>query len=331
MLIPFLFSLMTLFATCCIEYGTLTMHHRLSTHIIVRITAYSLGTALFFFMGSHGIKNPLCYYCISIIYFMVCNYLFTESLPQKLFLFFTDWCFTTFTSSLCNWATAWIEAENLRLIVRACLYGLCFITLLPLYYAHARQYVKEMLNLFKKQNPIYALFPFLSLVLFTVLFGPLNDASTLFQFITMALFICFILFTYYLIIVHFHTIFNRLKVENNLMNAERQLILQKKYYAEVDKGVRVQKEQLHDIRHHMVALAALASEKKLDEMSRYIASLEKRFSQSNTFRYCENDVANAVLGGYIGMAKEKRIAVSVELDLPQKMGIDEYELCTLSS
>lgn len=329
MLIPFIFSLMTLFATCCIEYGTLTMRHRLSTHILVRVVAYSFGSALFFLLVGLGVKNPLWYYCISIVYFLICNFLFAENAPQKLFLFFSDWCFTTFDSSLCNWATAWIDAENLRLIARLGLYGLSFIILLPLYFTYARQYVKEMLNLFNKVNPIYSIFPVLSLILFTILFGPLNPASTVYQFLTMALFICFILFTFYLMIVHFHTIYKRLQVENHLMNAERQLILQKKYYAEVDKGVRVQKEQMHDLRHHMVALSTLASAKKLDDISRYIASLEKRFSQLNTPRYCENDIANAVLGGYIGMAEEKRITVSAELDLPQTMGIDEYELCTL--
>jgi signal transduction histidine kinase len=276
-----------------------------------------------------GVKQYFVYYFISTIYLLACHYLFTESLPQKIFLFFTDWCFTTFVSALCNWATAWISAEDLRNLIRGGLYLTSFLVLLPLYFRHGRRFVREMLGLFEKANPVYAAFPFLAFVLFTVFFGPLNTTGSLSQFITMALFICFILFTYYLFIAHFHTVFSRLQAGNSLMNAERQLGLQKKYYAEVDKNLRLQKERLHDTRHHLVALSAMASAGKIDDLGQYLSRLLEQYGSTNSDRHCENDVANAILGGYISIAREKGIAVSAELDLLQKMGIDDYELCTL--
>jgi two-component system, LytTR family, sensor histidine kinase AgrC len=329
MLVPLLFSFITLFATCTIEYSTLTMRRRLSTHILVRALAYSLGAFLYLLLRRLGVRHQYVYYFISLVYLLACDYLFSETLSQKIFLFFTDWCFTTFVSALCNWATAWIALESLRVPLRGGLYLASYFVLLPLYFRHGRRYVREMLGLFEKARPIYAAFPFLAFVLFTVFFGPLNAAESLAQFLTMALFICFILFTYYLFIAHFHTVFSRLQAENNLMNAERQLVLQKKYYAEVEKNLRAQQERLHDTRHHLVALSAMAAAGKLEDLGQYLARLLEQSGRSGAARYCENEVANAVLGGYIAIAREKGIAVSAELDLPQELGIDEYELCTL--
>ncbi|MFA6507767.1 MAG: ATP-binding protein [Treponemataceae bacterium] len=329
MLIPLFFSFITLFATSVIEYGTLTMRRSLSTHIFVRALVYTLGASVYILLNRLGVKQPFVYYLIPVIYLWACDYLFTETLPQKIFLFFTDWCFTTFVSALCNWATAWIDAEQLRLAVRIALYMMSYIVLLPVYFRYGRRYVREMLYLFDKANPVYAAFPFLAFVLFTIFFGPLVRASDFSQFLTMVLFICFILFTFYLMVAHFHTVFSRLQFDNKLMNVERLLVLQKKYYAEIDKGVRVQRERLHDTRHHLVALSTMASAGRTEALIQYLSKLLELYSHSNARRYCENDVANAVLGGYISIAEENKIAVSVELDLPQKMGIDEYELCTL--
>ncbi len=329
MFFPLLISFITLFATCCIEYSTLTMRRKLSTHILVRVAAYALGTSMYFLLRRLGVKQYFVYYFISIIYFFACHYLFTESLPQKIFLFFTDWCFTTFVSALCNWATAWISPADLRIVLRTGLYLTSFFVLLPLYFRQGRRFVREMLGLFEKANPVYAAFPFLAFVLFTVFFGPLNSTESVFQFITMALFICFILFTYYLFITYFHTVFRRLQAEGNLMNAERQLLLQKKYYAEVERNFRIQNERIHDTRHHLVALSTMASTGRIDDLGQYLSRLLEQYGGSTAARQCENEVANAILGGYISIAKEKGIAVSAELDLPQRMGMDEYELCTL--
>jgi len=329
MLLPLFFSWITLSATCFIEYGTLTTRWKPSTHVIVRVVAYSLGTFLYFLLDRLGVRHYVLYYCISIIYLAVCCYLFAESRSQKVFVFFSDWCFTTFVSALCNWATAWIPAENLRYLVRISLYVASFLLLIPLYLRHGRAYVREMLYLFNKSSPVYAAFPFLALILFTILFGPMNAADSLSQFITMALFICFVLFMYYLMILHFHMVFDSLQVEFNLVNAERQLKLQKKYYEEVEKGIRSQHERLHDTRHHLVALSAMAAANQSDAVSEYLAKLLEQYSQSTSRHYCENDVANAVLGGYLGLAEAKGIVVSAELDVPQKIGMDDYELCTL--
>jgi len=159
--------------------------------------------------------------------------------------------------------------------------------------------------------------------------GPLNPAVSLSQFLTMTLFVCFILLTFYLMITHFHTVVSRMQAENNLMHAERQLVLQKKFYAEVEKGIRTQNERLHDTRHHLLALSGMASDGNNAALNQYLSRLLEQQGKGITARYCENDVANSVIGGYISIAEDRKIAVSVELDLPANMGIDEYELCTL--
>ncbi len=305
------------------------MRRSLSVHIVVRLTAYTLGPSVYFLLHRFGVTQIFYFYCISGIYFAAMVYLFSESLSQKIFLFFTNWCFTSFVSALCNWATMGLPAGKPQIAVRLALYMASYGVLLPLYAMHGRRYVVEMLELFDKSNPVYAVFPFLAFVLFTVFFGPLEPAGSISQFITMILFVSFILFTYYLMITHFHTVFSRIKTENNLTNAEHLLVLQKKFYAEVEKGIRTQNERLHDTRHHLLALAGMASDGNFNALSQYLSQLLELQGKGITVRYCENDVVNSVIGGYISIAESRKIAVSVELDLPGTMGMDEYELCTL--
>ena len=277
----------------------------------------------------HGITNTFIYYSLNILSFGACCYLFRENFAQKLFLFFAVWGISSFVSALCNWATFLLPFGMWDDAIKALAYVSIYGAIIPLFRRYWASSVKEVLALFSKGTPVYAAFPFVAFILFATLFGPMTKTSDLRWFSLMLLFESLIIFMYYLLFSHFHLIFKRLRAEDRLDKAEEHRALQKRYYEEVDKGVQAQSKLLHDMRHHLLAAASLARTEDAAAVSEYIGQLLDNLGAPRMVRHCQHDVANAVIGGYVDIAKGKGIEVTEEIDLPQDIGIDGYDLCTL--
>ncbi len=320
----------TLLAQLVIEYSTLTKKKPLALHVLVRSVSLVFVYGGLFLLNHYGVRNYPVYYLLTAAYVLACVLLFEESATQKLFLYFVNWGITSFVSSLCGWIAYWLaggtDAESM---VRYALYASSYLVIIPVYLKFWRARVKEMLAVFEKGNQLYGFYPVLTFIVFNILFGPTTKIHTPYWFVIMVLFEGIILFSYYLLFSQIYAVFNRMRVESHLRNTERFVLLQKKYYEQVDSGIRSQREQLHDTRHHLVAMASLLGARDYGALELYIEQMVEKTSRPFPKRYCENTVANAVIGGYIKLAEDEGIAVSVELELPEGMGIDDYELCTV--
>jgi len=78
-----------------------------------------------------------------------------------------------------------------------------------------------------------------------------------------------------------------------------------------------------------VALASLLRTGEYTSLEAYIEQLLDKTGRQYAKRFCANKMANAIIGGYIKIAEEEGISVSVELDVPEDIGIGDYELCTI--
>lgn len=240
-----------------------------------------------------------------------------------------DYSATSFLSSFCIWIVAKLHFGNLKDLAASLLYCLIIIILLPIYFRYIRPRVRQILYLFRKSNPLYAAFPFLSFVLFTILFGPIAVPETTSWFVSMILYAALIILTYYILFSHFTTVYDNLQADGDLVLAERQLTLQKRYYEEVDKGIQAQNKLLHDVRHHMIALSTLTKAEDYKAIDQYMETLLDAYDPPGIRRFCKNAAANAIIGGYVNMAQEHGIMTRTDLDLPARIGMDDYELCTL--
>lgn len=320
----------TLLAQLIIEYGTLTRKGSLVRHVVVRAASLLFVYGGLFLLNHFGVRDYAAYYLLTAAYVLACVLLFEESLAQKLFLYFVDWGITSFVSSLCGWIAYWLAGgTSAESAIRYALYASSYLLVIPVYLKFWRARVREMLALFHKGNQLYAFYPVLTFVVFNILFGPTTKVHTPYWFVIMVLFEGIILFSYYLLFSQIYAVFNRMRVESHLRNTERYVLLQKKYYEQVDAGIRMQREQLHDTRHHLVAMASLLGVRDYAALGAYIERMLEKTSQPYPRRYCQNTMANAVIGGYIRLAEDEGIAVSVELDLPEGIGVDDYELCTV--
>lgn len=322
-------SSLTFLFNIVLTHCTLTKRTSIPTAILVWALSWLCLIFGYIFLYNHGVANMFIYYSLNIFSFGACCYLFKENLAQKLFLFFAIWGISSFVSALCNWATFLLPFGRWDNVIKDLIFLGIYSAIIPLFRRYWAASVRDVLALFSKGTPVYAAFPFIAFVLFVTLFGPMTKTSDLRWFSLMLLFEGLIIFMYYLLFSHFHLIFNRLRAEDRLDKAEEQRALQKRYYEEVDKGVQTQAKLMHDMRHHLLAIASLARAEDTATLGQYIEHLLDNLGAPHMVRHCEHDVANAVIGSYVDIAKEKGIKVTEEIDLPQAIGIDEYDLCTL--
>jgi Signal transduction histidine kinase regulating citrate/malate metabolism len=330
-IIPNAVALSMLAFNLMMEYGTLTRRRSVTVDVVVRalsVVASFLISLLWTRLGLES-ETYLRQGVSSLGYYLACLFLFRESFAQKTFLYFMDFSATSFVASICAWIASILPWEADEYAIQSALFVLCLLSLLPLYFRFVRSRVREMLSLFRQSKPFYAAFPFLTFVYFSASFGPVNAPESFSWLALMLLYVGSVVLAYYLLFSHFHSVFDRLKAEDGLTRAEQQLKLHKKYYEELDRGIQAQRALLHDTRHHLVAIGAMAKSGDLAEIERYVDRLLASYDSEGLARCCENHVANAVIGGYVKVARAKGIAVATDLELPQDLGIDDYELCVL--
>ncbi len=312
-----------------LEYGTLSMRRGLLQHVLVRSLATVIYFALLLLIRENGLVGSYFVRClITFPFFFACQWLSTDTVAQKTFLYFMDFSVTTAVSTLSLWIFDRLPAESFRSLAASLSYVLVMALFVLLYFTRLRVRVRQMLFLFRRANPLYAAFPVLSFAFFAIVYAPMRIDSSLGWFITMMLFIGLTVLTYSMLFSHFTTVYNGLQAESSIALATRQLWLQKKYYAEIARSLGTQSQLLSDERYHLLAMRAMAEAGDFSSLAAYVRGVLHRYGAPKVATLCENSVVNAVISGYVALAEKRGISVSTNLYVPADIRIDEYELCS---
>ena len=116
----------------------------------------------------------------------------------------------------------------------------------------------------------------------------------------------------------------RLQQENQFLSMQQQR------YENLKAAIEETRQARHDLRHQLCQLSALAEEGDLEKIKTYLASAVSRIP-SLEMHFCENQAADSVVGYYCALAKRENIPYSVQIDLPERLPVDEVELCLVLS
>ena len=116
----------------------------------------------------------------------------------------------------------------------------------------------------------------------------------------------------------------RLQQENQFLSMQQQR------YENLKAAIEETRQARHDLRHQLCQLSALAEEGDLEKIKTYLASAVSRIP-SLEMHFCENQAADSVVGHYCALAKRENIPYSVQIDLPERLPVDEVELCLVLS
>lgn len=87
----------------------------------------------------------------------------------------------------------------------------------------------------------------------------------------------------------------------------------------------------HDLKHYSILINSYLEEGKKEEIRELLRELNEHVNETKSVRYCENLSVNGIVAHSAKRAKKLGIRFDVDMELPQKMEINEFELATVIS
>jgi two-component system sensor histidine kinase AgrC len=87
----------------------------------------------------------------------------------------------------------------------------------------------------------------------------------------------------------------------------------------------------HDMRHHLALIGAKLADNNMEAAQKYISDIEKSIDGIIVEKYCSNYTVNLIIYYYIVMAKNGKIKVETQINLPEKNAVSDMDLCVIFS
>lgn len=116
---------------------------------------------------------------------------------------------------------------------------------------------------------------------------------------------------------------SRLEMANN------QIEMQKEYYEALSGQMNEIREMKHDVRHFVGAASRLAEEGRLDDLRSFLNEYNEKTEMDQLPVFCENVIANSIIGYYYLRAKESGIQYESKCRIDYRVVMRDSDLCIL--
>jgi len=114
---------------------------------------------------------------------------------------------------------------------------------------------------------------------------------------------------------------------SRLEMANKQLKMQKEYYIALSGQMSEIREIKHDFRHFIGVMLRLAEEDKIYELKKFLYEYVKKTEMKPLPVFCENVVANSIIGYYYLRANESGIPFEVQCSINRQAAMSDSDLC----
>lgn len=115
----------------------------------------------------------------------------------------------------------------------------------------------------------------------------------------------------------------------HLMSAREQIAMQTEYYNALSVQINEIRTIRHDFHHFVSVLEHLVDEGLYSELGSFLHEYTKRTDMEPLPIFCENVVANSILGYYSMRLKEENIHFQCACVIPKKLSITDSDLCVV--
>ena len=109
--------------------------------------------------------------------------------------------------------------------------------------------------------------------------------------------------------------------------ANNQIAMQKQYYAALSEQMAEIRGIKHDFRHIIGAMSRLADENKFTDLTSFLNEYSQKTESERLPVFCENIVANSIIGYYCLCAKENGILFDCRCKIDHQNTISDSDLC----
>jgi uncharacterized membrane protein len=112
-----------------------------------------------------------------------------------------------------------------------------------------------------------------------------------------------------------------------LAQARAQIAMQTEYYDVLSAQMNEVRSVRHDVRHFIGVLKRLSDEGKYEELNRFLNEYAEKAVPSPLPVFCENVVANSILGYYFLRLKQCGIPFHCACHIPKQLSVSDSDLC----
>lgn len=114
-----------------------------------------------------------------------------------------------------------------------------------------------------------------------------------------------------------------------LAQAKTQIAMQTEYYDMLREQINEIRSVRHDVRHFIGALKRLSDEGRYEELNLFLNEYAAKVDPAPLPVFCENIVANSILGYYFLRLKECGIVLRCTCQIPKQLSVSDSDLCVV--
>ncbi len=111
--------------------------------------------------------------------------------------------------------------------------------------------------------------------------------------------------------------------------ANNQMQMQKEYYESLNIQMLEIREIKHDIKHFIGTMTTLVEEDRIDELKAFLSEYRQKVKLDQLPVFCENIIANSIIGFYYLKAKENKISFESRCNIDKQCFISDSDLCII--
>lgn len=108
-----------------------------------------------------------------------------------------------------------------------------------------------------------------------------------------------------------------------------QIAIQKEYFDAISEQMKEIRGIKHDMRHFIGVIKSLADEGRYEDLKQFLDEYSEKSKTESIPQYCENVVANAILGYYTFKAMEAGIPFQCACRIPKQLSMIDTDLCII--
>ncbi|MFA9422064.1 MAG: GHKL domain-containing protein [Sedimentibacter sp.] len=109
--------------------------------------------------------------------------------------------------------------------------------------------------------------------------------------------------------------------------AKGQIAMQKEYYSTLSTQINEIREIKHDIHHFTVVMGRLVDNGELEKLEIFLNEYNKKTKMEQLPYFCENTIANSIIGYYYLRAKEFEILFESRCNIDMQFGMSDSDIC----
>ena len=109
--------------------------------------------------------------------------------------------------------------------------------------------------------------------------------------------------------------------------ANKQIVMQKEYYGTLSIQMKEIRKIKHDISHFIGVMSRLAEEGNFDKLKVFLSEYCEKTEMDQLPVFCENTIANSIIGYYFLRAKEYGIRFESKCNISEQVNISDSDLC----